>query len=142
MINVEVNTWLELLGKIGLALALTGALYYAVFIQRRTKDGESKSSLLVPGWIHDEAIRETSRVRAFYEKALSDEQERGTARASEWRALRDEEAARRADAEEDSKSLLAAVNALAQDVRLLLEIQKLANRNSSQSTATGTGSSD
>jgi hypothetical protein len=120
---MQLEPLLELATKFGVfALAAVG-LWYAVLTPRKTHDGQRRSSLLVPGWIHDEQTTEMERRARALEVAVKDEQERGIQRIGEWRALRDEEIARRADAEADAKQLLEAVNGLVADVAVLLELQ-------------------
>jgi hypothetical protein len=122
----NVDNVLQLVGQLGLAVTLTLALWYVILTPRKTRDGKPKSSLLVPGWIHDEVRAETDRVRRYYEVMLKDEQARANVRVSEWRGFRDEAVAKQVDAETDRAKLLEAVSGLGQDVALLLEIQRLA----------------
>lgn len=116
----------DAVAKLGLALTLGAALWYFVLSPRKTPTGDRKSSLLVPGWIHDDAVAEVERVRTFYEKMLKDAQNASNNRVNEWRGFRDEERAKRVDAENDSKAVVAALNTLADDVKLLLDLQKMA----------------
>lgn len=117
--------FLRLVGQIGLAVTLVIALWYVILTPRKTPDGKRKSSLLVPGWIHDDAIAERERVRSFYEAALKTSQELVDARVKEWRGLRDEEVARRVDAEADRVALLEAVKGLSDDIQILIELQRM-----------------
>lgn len=118
----------DAVAKLGLALTLGAALWYFVLSPRKTPTGDRKSSLLVPGWIHDDTVAEVERVRTFYEKMLKDSQNASNNRVNEWRGFRDEERAKRVDAETDAKAVIAALNSLADTVDLLLETQKMANR--------------
>jgi hypothetical protein len=127
-VDFEIDGLLKAIGQIGLAVTLALALWYVILIPRKNSKGEKKSSLLVPGWLHDEARAEVDRVRRFYEVALKDEQARANVRVSEWRGFRDEAVAKQVDAEENTKKLLDAVNGLSRDISVLLEIQKMANR--------------
>lgn len=126
---MDLSHFLELAGQLGLAVTLTVTLWYVILTPRKTHDGKRRSSVLVPGWIHDDQRAEMERRARAYEVALKDEQSRGRDNIQQWRALRDEEIARRADAENDTRALLAAVNGLTRDVALLLEIQRMAERN-------------
>jgi hypothetical protein len=74
-------------------------------------------------------VREETEQRInFYAAALRDEQARSNVRTQEWRGFRDEEHALRVDAEDLSKELLVAVQALSRDVSLLLEIHRMEGR--------------
>ena len=125
----ELGPFWDAIAKLGLALTLGAAMWYFILTPRKTPTGDRKSSLLVPGWIHDDSVAEVERVRTFYEKMLKDAQNASNNRIQEWRGFRDEERAKRVDAENDSKALLVAVEGLASDVRLLLEIQGVADGN-------------
>ena len=112
--------------KLGIFVVAAGALWYAVAVPRR-----GKSSLMMPGWLHDEAEErhkaELEAQREFYKKALADEQERANVRIAEWRAFRDEAVAKAADADEDRRRLLEAVTNSSHDIALLLELQRMAS---------------
>jgi hypothetical protein len=123
---VDVDDILKLVAQLGLATVLVLALWYVVLVPRKSPSGKRRSSFLVPGWIHDDALAETDRVRRYYEVMLKDEQQRANVRITEWRGFRDEAVAKATDAEEDRRRLLEAVNGLSRDVALLLEIQRLA----------------
>ena len=113
---------LKVVGQLGLAVTLVLALWYTVFVPRKAKDGKRRSSLLVPGWIHDDLVAELERVRRAHEVQLRDVRSTADLRIAEWRALRDDEIVKRADAEHDRRELLVAVNALANDVRAVLAV--------------------
>ena len=130
----ELGPFWDAIAKLGLALTLGAALWYFVLMPRKTPTGDRKSSLLVPGWIHDEKVLEVERVRLFYEKMLKDAHNASNLRIQEWRGFRDEERAKRVDAENDAKALLTAIDGLASDVSLLLEIQGVAEGDGRSST--------
>lgn len=97
---MNLDALLELLGQLGLAVGATVALFYAVLVGRRDRDGRPRSALVVPGWQHDAALAETERIRQAYEARLLDTQREADARQAEWRRLRDEERVRAAEADE------------------------------------------
>lgn len=123
---MDVGTLLDAVAKLGLAVTMGAALWYFILSPRKQSDGSKRSSLLVPGWIHDDTVAEVERVRLFYEKALRDAHNASNARIQEWRGFRDEERAKRVDAENDAKALLSAIEGLSSDISLLLEIQGVA----------------
>ncbi len=118
--------------KLGVFVVAAGALWYAVAVPRK-----GKSSLMMPGWLHDEAEArhraELEAQREFYKKALADEQERANVRIAEWRAFRDEAVAKAADADEDRRRLLEAVTSSSHDIGLILELQRMADRDGRRS---------
>ncbi len=126
--EIDFDNLTKLIAQLGVAVAMALILWYAVFVPRKRKSssGEDvKSALLVPGWIYEEAKSETERVRTMYARMLLEEQQRSELRITEWRGFRDEEKARRIDAENDTKKLLTAIDGLASDVAFLVEIQRI-----------------
>jgi hypothetical protein len=134
----EIDPLLKLIGQVGIFIAAVVALWYAVFVPRKNKHNDPKSSLLVPGWIVDDLKAESERRVRFYEQALKDEQERANVRISEWRGFRDEAVARATDAEDDREQLLEAVQVLSRDVQRLLDIDAAAR--ATPKTASGEAS--
>ena len=132
---MDVDALIDAVMKLGLFVVASGAIWYTVMIPRK-----GRSSLLVPGWIHDqlkaEAARELEAQRQFYSKALADEQERANVRIAEWRAFRDEAVAKAEDADDDRRRLLEAVTSSSRDIALLLELQRMADRDGRGSGAT------
>jgi hypothetical protein len=122
---MDVDGALRAVAQLGLAVTLALALWYVVLMPRG-KGKERRSSLLVPGWIHDEKRAEVEAVRRFYETALKDEQNRAQVRVQEWRGFREEAVAKQKDAEDDRRELIKAVTTLQQDVGVLLEITRRA----------------
>jgi hypothetical protein len=131
----ETTALVELITRLGVALGLALAVWRLVLTPRTKPDGTQKSAMLVPGWIHDEARAEAERVRVFYERALHDEQAAHDVRIQEWRGFRDEERARRKDAENQREQLLAAVSALSTDVQVLLAVAGVAEGDSPKPTS-------
>ncbi len=115
---------MDAVGKLGLFVTASAALWYFILTPRKTHDGKTKSSVLVPGWIHDEAIADEDRVRLFYAEQLKTEQVKNDARIAEWRGFRDEESARLKDTEIQRDSLLKAVGDLSTNVGTLLGISQ------------------
>jgi hypothetical protein len=132
----EADPILKLVSSLGIGIVLAIALWYALLVPRRDKNGRPRSSLLVPGWKHDqdmaECRQEVERTRKFYADALKDEQERSMARVQEWRALRDETIAAKKDSDSDSRELLGIVTSASKDISLLLELQRMASRDGRQ----------
>ena len=122
----ELGPFWDAIAKLGLALTLGAAMWYFVLTPRKNSDGSKRASVLVPGWVHDAALAEPDRVRDLYEKLLKDAHNASNQRINEWRGFRDEERAKRIDAENDAKALLTAINTLGDDVKLLLELQTVA----------------
>ena len=120
--------------KLGVFVVAAGALWYTVMVPRK-----DRSSLLVPGWLHDslkeDAKAELEAQRQFYVKALADEQERANVRIAEWRAFRDEAVAKAEDADEDRRRLLEAVTNQSRDIAVLLELSRMAGRDSREPRA-------
>ena len=120
--------------KLGIFVVAAGALWYTVMVPRK-----GRSSLLVPGWLHDalkdDAKAELEAQRQFYTKALADEQERASVRIAEWRAFRDEAVAKAEDADDDRRRLLEAVTNQSRDIAVLLELSRMADRDSRVSGA-------
>lgn len=114
----------EAVGKLGLFVTAAAALWYFILIPRKTHDGKPKSSVLVPGWIYDEAIADEDRVRLAYAEQLKTEQLKNDARIAEWRGFRDEESARLKNTEIQRDALLLAVTDLAANVETLLGISR------------------
>jgi hypothetical protein len=116
---------LKAISQLGIFIVGTIALWYGVFVRRKDKEGKRNlSPLLIPGWLLDDQKASEERRVLFYKQALKDEQDRGTQRAQEWRALREEERAARKDAEEDFEQLLTALNSIGADVRDIIELVK------------------
>ena len=133
----ELDLLFRTVRELGLAITLVLGLIYVILWPRKTHDGKPKSSIVVPGWVHDRAIVEAESIRSFYEKALKDEQARSNVRVQEWRGFRDEERAARIDAETDRKAVLTALSDLTRDVALLLEIQQVPSRDGAGSGVKG-----
>jgi hypothetical protein len=129
---VTIAERLEQLGIVAIVLVAIVTLVWALGRARVDKDGTKRSSLLVPGWIHDAMLaahdRELEAQRQFYAKALADEQERANVRIAEWRGFRDEAIAKAVDADDDRRRLLEAVTNSSRDIGLILELQRMADR--------------
>lgn len=129
---MDVDALLKAIGQLGLAVVGVTALWWAVFVPRKAKDGEKRSALIVPGWQYDESQSEIQRTRLFYEAALRDTQDQANTRIAEWRGFRDEAIAKATDADEDRRKLLEAVTSASRDISLLLELQRMAGRYAAQ----------
>ena len=132
---MELGPFLEAAGKLGIAITMGAALWYFILSPRKSHDGRPRSSLLVPGWIHDAALEQNEALRVFYEKLAADREQEHDRRIKEWRGFRDEERARRIEAEADRKAVLEALTGINRDVALLLEIQQAAARDSGEAGA-------
>ena len=124
---MNIDALLDLIGKLGIAIALGITLWYFILTPRKHHDGTQRSSFLVPGWIHDSKISEIETLRAFYERMQADSNLEHERRIQEWRGFRDEETVRRKDAERQREKLLEAVNGLSADVEQLLELARAQN---------------
>lgn len=120
-VNVEELT--KAFPELALAIITISVLGWAFLVQRKGKDSDGReikrSSLLVPGWKHDddldEAHSETERVRKFYEAALKDAQKQAEIRVGEVRGYRDEAIATNA-------TLLETLTSATRDVALILQL--------------------
>jgi hypothetical protein len=137
--TVDLDALLKLVRELGVFVVAAGALYWAVFLPRKDKKGNPRSSLIVPGWKHDQDIaechEETSRVRRFYETAINDRDKQTELRVGEVRGYRDEAVAVNAE-------LLRTLSSATRDIALVLQILDMASRDGSQpgaesETATG-----
>lgn len=111
----------KLLLQLGLAGLIIIGVWYALLTPRRTKDGKERSPLLVIGSSHDRTVAEANRsaneIRRFYEETLELERKASERHVGEWRALREEERVRAAEADARLQENTRLLSTLANDLK-------------------------